>query len=59
MNELRTYSKKELIFLKSLEYLSGYELKDLLAGFTELDVLLEPEDLEKFEKLERNKIDST
>lgn len=35
-------------YLKSLEYLSGYELKDLYAGFTSLDVLLTPEDLETF-----------
>jgi len=51
MSEVRIFSKKEVDFLKTLDYLSGYEIKDLLAGFTELVVLLDPTDLEKFNKL--------
>lgn len=45
-------NKVELIeFLRGLEYVSGSEIKDFLAGHTSLEVLLTPEDLEKAETI--------
>ena len=38
-------------YLQSLEYLSKDEIKDLLQGWTELEVLLKPEDLVKYLEL--------
>ncbi len=42
---------KQIEFIRSLTYLTGYEIKDLLAGYTDLDVLLDSDDLEKFNRL--------
>lgn len=41
----------QLAFLKSLPYLDGYEIKDLVKGFTTLDVLLDPDDLDLFNEI--------
>lgn len=48
MNNL---TQKQWDFLKNLEYITAYELKDLKAGYTSIDVLLDPDDLEQFIKL--------
>lgn len=47
----KSYTDEEISFLKSLSYLDSHEIKDLLAGHTDLEVLLDPEDLEKFNGL--------
>lgn len=38
-------SKKQINFLRSLSYVSGYELKDLMSSDTDIEVLLDPYDL--------------
>lgn len=45
-------SKKQREFLYSLEYLDGYELKAYLRGHVELEVLLDPDDLDLYNKIE-------
>lgn len=44
-------NQKQIEFLYSLPYLTGYEVKDLLAGYTDIEVLLDCEDLETFEEI--------
>jgi len=41
----------QLEFLKNLEYLTRLEIKDLLNGFTDIEVLLDIDDLELFDRL--------
>ena len=41
----------QLEFLVQLDYLSTQEIKDLIEGFTTIDVLLDPEDFEKWREL--------
>jgi hypothetical protein len=57
---LKTMPKKAVEFLESRGYVSNDEIRDLVAGFTSTDVLLDSEDLilfteiiEKEMKLER------
>ena len=47
-------NKKRLEFIRNLEYISGYEIKDCISGDTSADILLTPEDLEQFEFLGLN-----
>lgn len=47
------YSEEQISFLKKLSYLSGYEIKDLMSGNTDLEVLLDPDDLEAFENINK------
>lgn len=44
-------SNEQIGFLKSLNYINSYELKDLIAGFTSVEVLLDFDDLKIFNKL--------
>lgn len=44
-------SEEKINFLKSLDYLSKDEIRDLLDGYTSIYVLLDCQDLEFFEKL--------
>jgi hypothetical protein len=45
------FNEQQIEFLKSLDYLSSGEIKDLILGFTNLEVLLDSEDLEEFNQL--------
>jgi len=45
------FSDKQKQFLWSREYISKDEYKDLLDGFTDIEVLLDPDDQEEWEKI--------
>ncbi len=44
-------SKEQYEFLIKLDYLSKDEIRDLIEGWTDLDVLLDPEDLDAYLKI--------
>jgi predicted transcriptional regulator len=45
------YTNDVITFLKSLTYISNAEIKDLILGYTDLDVLLDPKDLDFLKQL--------
>lgn len=44
-------SDEQYDFLRKLDYLSKDEIRDLIEGWTDLEVLLDPVDLENFLKI--------
>ena len=48
------FTTKQKEFLEGLEYINCYELKDLYRGFTDIDVLLDPDDREKYDLIEED-----
>jgi hypothetical protein len=44
-------NERQISFLNTRKYLSGKELRDLMAGVTTLEVLLDPKDFETFTML--------
>jgi hypothetical protein len=47
-NQQAANVEKIVHYLRSLDYLSGYEIKDYLDGIKHIDVLLHSDDLEFF-----------
>ena len=45
------FNQEQINFLRDLGYLSKVEIQDLILGFTDLELLLDCEDLEAFESL--------
>lgn len=45
---LKKYSKNQIDYLKSLKTVSKDEIKDLLSGWTSLDIILDADELSDF-----------